>query len=535
MLLICPVPKGACPKRRIKCVTKAIRNNMGQKSAEERIGEFLRFGSKLGLERMTELMHRLGDPQDDLNVIHIAGTNGKGSTSRYIYESLIEAGYSAGIYTSPFIEKFNERIEANRKVISDDDLDRCTDLVIEKVREMTSEGLESPTEFEVVTAVAFLWFKKIGCDAVVLEVGLGGRGDSTNIVKSPVITVITSISYDHMDRLGSTITEIATEKAGIIKAGCPVVVSTEREDAMDVFRAKSSAMNAPLYDAREIMAIDIHELRPDGATFSLNINDLSSNDENTPCPEKTRLTSISQNDKERLTSISLDSGDRHNILHDLNICMGGEHQVINAAEAVTALLVQNKFDVSVDAIRRGLARAKQPGRFEIMYKPAKVESQSSGPWVLIDGAHNKDAAKKLKAAVKQFFPGKSVLFVCGVLKDKDVSGILDEFAGTESSDGIGTDFVATEPENDRKLSAYELAKAINARGKMVYEIPKPENAVALAMSIASGYDVVLFTGSLYLIGKVRTLLREKYLAPGNICFDRQDESDDLTPALDEDD
>lgn len=465
---------------------------MAKRTAEERIGDFLRFGSRLGLERMTELMHRLGDPQDGLKVFHVAGTNGKGSTARYIYESLIEAGYHAGLYTSPFLEKFNERIEADRKAISDEDLEECTDIVLEKVDEMIADGLESPTEFEVVTAVAFVYYDKIKCDTAVLEVGLGGRGDSTNIIKSPAVSVIASISYDHMDRLGSTIPEIAGEKAGIIKAGCPVVVSTEREDALEVFRNKASELGAPLYDARSLASYNIKELRADGAVFDYHL-------------DKTESTEEVE-------------------LKDLQISMGGEHQVINACEAVTALLIQDQFNVPEAAIRRGLRRAKQPGRFEIMYSP------SSGPWVLLDGAHNQDAARRLRGAVDEFFPGKSVLFVCGVLKDKDLSAILDEFVE------IGDDFIATEPENDRKLTAYELAKAIHERGKLVYEVPKPEDATALAMSIAKGYDVVLFTGSLYLIGKIRTLLRNGYLKPGDICFDRPESDDDsLTVGIVEED
>lgn len=476
---------------------------MGQKTAEERIGEFLRFGSRLGLERMTALMHKLSDPQDDLNVIHIAGTNGKGSTARYIYESLIEAGYSTGIYTSPFIEKFNERIEADREMISDEDLESCTDVVLEKVAEMTDEGLESPTEFEVVTAVAFVWFKKIGCDAVVLEVGLGGRGDSTNIIKKPVISVITSISYDHMDRLGSTIPEIAAEKAGIIKTACPVVVSTERDEAMDVFRMKAAELGAPLYDALMITKSDIKELRPDGAVFDLttSVRKVGA----CPGPEETGDTAAAD--------------DAPCIIRDLEISMGGQHQVTNAAEAVTALLIQKKFEVSEDAIRRGMARAKQPCRFEVLHKPGasrqdtedkprRHASRQPEPWIILDGAHNKDGAVKLHESVSRFFPKANILLVCGILKDKDVSGILDEFVA------IGTDFIATEPENDRKLSAYDLAKEIHERGSLVYEVPKPENAAALAMSVARGYDVVLFTGSFYLIGKIRKLLREHYLAPG---------------------
>ncbi len=478
---------------------------MEKKSAEERIGEFLRFGSRLGLERMTDLMRRLGDPQDRLSVIHVAGTNGKGSTSRYIYESLIEAGYRAGIYTSPFIEKFNERIEADRELISDEDLDECTDIVLGKVADMTAEGAESPTEFEVVTAVAFVWFSRLHLDAVVLEVGLGGRGDSTNIIKAPVISVITSISYDHMDRLGSTIEEIAAEKAGIIKASCPVVVSTERGEALHVFREKAEELGAPLYDARWLSSYTIKELGPGGATFDYRMDLADPGQVSSEASEHSDNGHIGSEAPER-------SGAVHVSLEALKISMGGEHQVINACEALTALSVQDRFKVSEDALKRGLERARQPGRFEIMHKPfADPDGKGQAPlvpgmpWVIIDGAHNQDAAVRLKNAVKQFFPGKKVLFVCGILKDKDVSGILDEFTQ------IGSDFIATEPENDRKLSAYELAKAIHERGHMVYEVPRPSDAAALAMSEGPAYDVILFTGSLYLIGKIRKLLREKYL------------------------
>jgi len=164
------------------------------RTAEEKIGGFLKFGSRLGLERMTVLMDKLGNPENDYKVIHIAGTNGKGSCARFIYESLLAEGYRAGIYTSPYLEKFNERIEFCHEMIPDDELSECTDRVLEKVDEMIREGSESPTEFEVVTAICFLYFSIKKCDVAVLEVGLGGRGDSTNIVKAPLVSVITSIS-----------------------------------------------------------------------------------------------------------------------------------------------------------------------------------------------------------------------------------------------------------------------------------------------------------------------------------------------------
>ena len=454
-----------------------------EKTAEEKIAGFLKFGSRLGLGRMSVLMKKLGDPQNDFDVIHIAGTNGKGSCARYLYETLVEAGYRTGIYTSPYLEKFNERIELDREPISDRELDECTDTVLEKVREMVDEGCDSPTEFEVVTAVCFLYFSRKRCEIAVLEVGLGGRGDSTNIVRSPLVSVITSISYDHMDVLGDTIPEIAGEKAGIIKAGCPVVVSTEREDALKVFRDIAEEKKAPLYDARTLASVTVRDMTPDGSVFGFSVKS------------------------------------QDFFFDDIRISMGGRHQIMNAAEALTAVTVlRHRLDIPDAAVREGFRRAVQPGRFEVMYRP----DGKGRPWVMIDGAHNSDGAEKLKEAVKEFFPGKRVLTVCGILADKDVESILDSFCSFTG------DFIVTEPDNERKSSAYDLARAVHERGKLVYEIPSPDDAAALAMSIGRGYDLVLFAGSLYLIGHIRTLLREHYLRAGNICFDKADKEDSFS-------
>ena len=454
-----------------------------EKTAEEKIAGFLKFGSRLGLERMSVLMNKLGDPQDDFDVIHIAGTNGKGSCARYLYETLVEAGYRTGIFISPYLEKFNERIEFDRRLISDEELSDCTDTVLEKVREMTDEGSESPTEFEVVTAVCFLYFSRMKCEIAILEVGLGGRGDSTNIVKAPLVSLITSISFDHMDVLGNTITEIAGEKAGIIKEGCPVVVSTEREDALKVFRGKAEEKNAPLYDTMELTSVNIKQMTPDGSVFDFTM-------ESEGCS-----------------------------FEDMRISMGGRHQITNAAEALAAVAVlRHRLDIPDGAVREGFRRAMQPGRFEVLYRP----DGKGKPWVIIDGAHNRDGAEKLREAVEEFFPGKRILTVCGILADKEVNSILDSFCS------FTKDFIAAEPDSERKLTAYELAGAIHDRDKLVYEIPSPDDAAAMAMSVGKGYDLVLFAGSLYLIGHIRTVLRGHYLRAGNICFDKAEEEESFS-------
>jgi len=475
----------------------------GTPAAEEKIARFLKFGSRLGLERMEALMDKLGHPERSYRVVHIAGTNGKGSAARYIYESLLEAGCKAGLYTSPYLEVFNERIEFMGRMIPGEDLERLTDAVIAKADEMVEEGMDSPTEFEVVTAVCLLYFKEAGCDAAVLEVGLGGRGDSTNIVKDPLLSVITSISYDHTDRLGTTIREIAGEKAGIIKAGRPVVISTERQDAVRVFTEKAEELGSPLYDAKRLVRVRTAEKGPEGSVFDF-------------------AAKAEENGKET-------------ILEGLRIRMAGDHQIANAAEAVLALLIlrgglpgtEKMLDIPDAAIRKGLEKAVMPARFEVLYRP---DGERPGrPWVILDGAHNRDGAAKLRNAMRDWFGDTSVLLAAGMLADKDVDGILDELIEA------GDDFIATEPDNPRKLSAYDLAKKIHERGRTVYEIPKPEDAAALAMSIGRGYGAVLFCGSLYLMGKIRTILRAHYLAPGNVCFEREDEEDDITPGVTEED
>ena len=200
----------------------------------------------LGLSRMEELLHRLGDPQDTLNVIHVAGTNGKGSVSKYLEEGLSACGYKMGLYTSPYIEKFNERIRFDGADISDADLEYYGQKVIDAAEAMVADGKDSPTEFEVVTAIAFLYFAGKKADITILEVGLGGMGDSTNVVKHPMASVITSISYDHMAQLGNTLAEIAVNKAGIIKTGCPVISNVPERDAAKIIARKAYAMGSRL-------------------------------------------------------------------------------------------------------------------------------------------------------------------------------------------------------------------------------------------------------------------------------------------------
>ena len=435
-------------------------NSVNANSAIDKIHEFQRFGSILGLERMNSLLKLLGNPQDELKIIHVAGTNGKGSTCRYIYSVLQAAGYKTGLYTSPFLEFFNERIELDGKYISDDDLAEYTDRVLKCAEIMVARGEQSPTEFEVITAIAFLYFKEKGCDFAVMEVGLGGSGDSTNVCKSPLISVITSISYDHTDRLGNTLAEIAAEKAGIIKEGCPVVTSAEADEALTVIEEKAAECGSMYFETRHI-------------------------------PYTVRAKS--------LEGISFDTVIQGVPFENIELSMLGEHQIKNAICALSALnILEEQGDVALhrDAIYRGLKAARQTGRFEVM--SAKDEK----PIVVIDGAHNPDGASALRKAVNEYLTGKKILMVTGMLADKDTESILKEFTAITDS------FISTEPENPRKMDAESLKAEIEAMGADCESFPDCREAVRAAAERGKDFDAVLYAGSLYMIGAIRGLLRQ---------------------------
>lgn len=429
----------------------------------DKFKEFERFGSKLGLERMTKLMELLGDPQEGLKCIHVAGTNGKGSVCKYLYEALQENGYKTGLFTSPFLEVFNERIEFDRQFISDEDLKKCTDLVLEKIDIMIREGFDSPTEFEVITAVAFVYFKMKHADFVVLEVGLGGRGDSTNIINKPVACVITSISFDHMDRLGNTIEEIAAEKAGIIKEGVPLIVNVDRREAAKVIAKKAYEKNSVLHDVGKIKYA-VTEQAIDGYKINSNIYG---------------------------TDYS-----------EVEIGMVGNHQARNLMTALVTLELLRKAEIiKVERSRlyQGLKKAKQIGRFELMNP--KDSEESGAPYIIIDGAHNEEGARALAETAKELLAGKKILMVTGMLRDKDTEKILDSF--TE----IAQDFVATEPDNPRKWAARELEEELKRRNKNCTAFESPEEACRFALQEKDKYEAVIFAGSLYLIGTIRGILK----------------------------
>lgn len=416
----------------------------------ERIERYSRFGSKLGLARMDALLDRLGHPEKELKCIHIAGTNGKGSVSRLIYNGLLACGYDCCLYTSPFLEVFNERMEYNGRFISDDELEKAGSIVLEEAEKLE----ESPTEFEVITCIAFVYFASLEPDFVILETGLGGRGDSTNVV-TPLLSVITSISYDHTDRLGNTIEQIAGEKAGIIKPGIPVVANIDNRDALKVIARTCYSLNSPLNDASKYKPA-VHRKDLSGAQVSIVID-----------------------------------GIRYD---DIIIQMAGDYQIENLITAVSAIEnLRRRQLVSLDKekLYTGLREAVQPGRFEIMGRK---------PYIILDGAHNPGGAKALADTVSEYFEKDRVLVVCGILADKDRDGILTQFLR------ISENYITTEPVSQRKASCEELAEELKSRGVQACSIRDAKAAYQKAMEEQDKYDCILFAGSLYLIGEIRRII-----------------------------
>lgn len=428
----------------------------------KQIHDLSRFGSKLGLSRMKRLMELLGNPQKELKFIHVAGTNGKGSVCRYLYCALLSAGYRVGLYTSPFIEVFNERIECNGEMIGNDELAAAAEPVFEAVRRMVEAGEESPTEFEAVTAIAFLYFKAKKADYVVLEVGLGGRGDSTNVIEDPLAVAITSISFDHMEYLGDTLPEIAAEKGGIIKKGVPVIYAIEDGGAAQTIRRMAEEKHCPYFDVKGTLA--------------------------PPCAEVSDLT-------ETLSGSTFSVRICGRNMGNITISMPGRHQVENACCALCVLEVlvrSEKLRITDRAIAEGFRRAVQIGRFEVLQKD---------PWLIIDGAHNADGAARLAETIRSQLAGRRILLICGILADKEVDKMIACFGGA------GTALAATEPDNPRKMSSAQLCKKINDAGYPCVDVGDYKGAVQYGKDHMKEFDAVVYAGSLYLIGKIREAFR----------------------------
>lgn len=429
-----------------------------------------RFGTKLGLHNITKLLELLGNPHENIKIIHVAGTNGKGSTCAMIASILRSAGFKVGLYISPYLEVFNERMQVNGENISNEDLARLTEKVREKVFYMRENGLGSPTEFEVVTAIGFSYFKEQAVDFLVLEVGMGGRLDATNVV-TPLVSVITPISMDHQQYLGSTLRDISREKCGIIKQGVPVVTAPQEDEAMAVIEDTCRERNCSL---TKVINSSVSR-SPDTISYRF-VNG-------------------------GIKGMTFDLYTPKTDYPGLQIGLMGRHQLDNAATAVAAVepLGNSGVNLSREAIYKGLKGARWPGRLEIMKEK---------PTVLIDGAHNIAGIKTLKAVLEEYFYDRKKILVVGILEDKDYTEMLEELIP------VADTVICTVPDNPRALSAARLAEAVSnifQKSQIkVYAQEKIEDALKLASSLAADEDMVVFAGSLYMIGHVRTLLNKQH-------------------------
>lgn len=406
------------------------------------------FFCKPGLERVIELCHGLGDPQKELKIIHVGGTNGKGSFCAITDSILRAAGYKVGLYTSPFVRVFNERMRVNGENIPNETLARLT----ERAKAVADKMTDQPTEFELITAIAFDYFREERCDVVILEVGMGGRLDATNIIDSPLLSVITGISIDHTSFLGNTTAEIAAEKAGIIKTGCPTLWGGCDPDAEAVIAEKAKKMQSTLY--------------------------------------KTQYDEL----KNLQLSLSGTSFDYKNY-SNLKINMLGEYQPRNAANVLSAIeILSSTLPVSEKAIREGLENAKWPARFEIIGRE---------PIIIFDGAHNAEGISAAVKSAKEYFGDESVIVISGVLRDKDYHKIASDIAKISHRG-----FTIT-PDSPRALPAETYAKVLTDHG--CHSTPCESVIDALNQAVFSAKEenkAILILGSLYTYAEVMDALEK---------------------------
>ncbi len=411
------------------------------------------------LGRMRELMALLGNPQDTYPIIHVAGTKGKGSTSALAASVLRAAGYKTGLYTSPHLQDYVERIQIEGHPISHI---RLVELV-EQIKPAVAK-IPKLTTFEITTALGFLYFAQQKAQAAVIEVGLGGRLDATNIVM-PRVSVITSLSYDHMAVLGNTLAKIAGEKGGIIKPGIPVVCSPQPDEALTVLENIAAERHAPL----TLVGRDV--------TFQALKHSLEGQD------------LMVENHESRMPF-------GQDVINPviLRIPLLGMHQVVNAATAYTALHASG-MNMSDEAVRRGFREVHWPCRFEVVRR--------EGP-VVLDSAHNANFARQLQRTLDEYFPGRPVLWVFSILEDKDAAGMLAELRPRLKL------VIATETDHPRVLEVQKIVSLVQSAGVPVEAVRPASAALARAMELAGDREVVLVAGSVAFAGEMKTAWEKNY-------------------------
>lgn len=429
---------------------------MKYQEAMKYITEVGNFGSNYGLERTYKLLELLDNPQDKLKIIHVAGTNGKGSTTAMITSMLKGCGYKVGMYTSPFLEEFEERIQINGENIPKEKLAQLITKIKYAVDKVIEEGYNHPTEFEIITVLMFLYFATEEVDFAVVEVGLGGRLDSTNVI-TPILSVITSISFDHTNLLGNTLEEIATEKAGIIKSGIPTVIYPQEEVAEIVISSKCQELDSKLYKINK---------------------------------EDAKLINIIKEDKiYQQVKVKLDDE------YDVKLPLLGEHQILNLAVALKALeVIKDKAPkLNMESIVKSIATVRWNGRLEIM---------SNSPYVVIDGAHNIQGITQLNKNINKYFEYKDMYLILGILADKDVEHMVKVI--TPKAKKV---FTVT-PNSMRAETAEELMNEVKKYNESCEAYNDYKNAFEDALKLCKKDDLLLISGSLYMIGEMRGIIKK---------------------------
>lgn len=401
------------------------------------------------LERMSKLMAALGDPQKKYPTIHIAGTKGKGSVAALIAAALQAAGYRTGLYTSPHLHDFRERIQINGEMIPEA-------AFVEEVEKLKAVALSLPgiTSYELQTALGFLYFASQEVDCAVVEVGMGGRLDSTNIL-TPLVSVIANISYDHMFILGDTLDKIAAEKGGIIKSGVPVVISPQQLEALATLRQIAVNQRAPM----TLMGEDLH--------FAAVSHSLAG--------QRIRLWQTGAEDA----------------AEEFEVGLLGPHQMENAATAYAALKIVDAagLPVSTEAIRTGFKKVRWPGRFEV---------HQGSPTIVFDGAHNRYSARMLAQSMDEYFKDQPYVLVFGASEDKDIAGMFTELLPNASA------LVLTHANHPRAAKLEELRRLSAGFANQIVEVSTPETALTEAAKLAGKDGLILVTGSLYVVGQLRS-------------------------------
>jgi dihydrofolate synthase/folylpolyglutamate synthase len=424
---------------------------MEYKEAVDYLYGLQRHGIKLGLSNTLSLMDILGNPHQSFRSIHIAGTNGKGSTAAMIASILQTSGLKVGLYTSPHLVSFTERIRINGVTIPEE---RVADLVSTLNSELLTLNSLSPTFFEFTTAMAFQYFDEEDVDIAVIEVGMGGRLDATNVI-IPMVSIITNIGYDHQEFLGSTLAEISREKAGIIKNKVPVISANNSPEVIKVIERRSEENESKLY----IFGRDFR------------------------AEHRSQVTGH--------RSQILDYYGIKQVFKDLELSLLGHHQIVNASLALAATeIISIGIELEESAIRKGLKEARWEGRLEVL---------SRNPTILLDGSHNEEAASALRRALEEIFlPEHDRLFlIVGMMKDKNIRGFLKTLAP------LAWEVIVTKADYERAASVASLSEVAERYNPRVKTIEKVSDALEYAVGRAKSYDLICVTGSLYTIGEIK--------------------------------